>query len=214
MLYVSALFSIELAFLVLASSSIGGIRLRSFVLLNMVLITIFGGIMMPPGMPASNIGCVFYSFALGGVMLLLKRHGAVAVVKILQAIFFNIVMLLGVAITLNAMQWEGPGASAYHEVLAGTYRFSYASLCAFIIGQALYVYLYRKLQHRSVMYYYVANILLVQIVDTAIFFPLAFGASAIDLFSIAMNGLLVKVSIGLLLAPFMIMLCRTDPLKG
>ena len=185
MLYVVALIAIELAFLVLASSSIGGIRLRSFVLLNMVLITVFGGIMMPPGIPTSNVGCVFYSFVLVGVMLLFRRNGTVAVVKILQAVVFNIVMLLAVAITLNAIQWDGPGAAAYHEVLTGTYLFSYASLCAFIIGQVLYVYLYRKLQHRSVMSYYVVTMVIVQIVDTAIFFPLAFGASAIDLFSIA-----------------------------
>ena len=214
MIYAAALAAIELAFLVLASAGRDSAPLRAFVLLNMVLITVFGGIMFPPGMPTSNIGCVFYSFVLAAVMLLFRRDGTVSVVRILHVIVFSILMLLAIAVVLNAMKWDGPAAAAYHEVLEGAYRFSYASLCAFVIGQALYTCLYRKLQHRSVLWYYVVNMILVQAVDTALFFPLAFGESSIDLLPVALNGFFIKVAIGLLLTPFVVFLHRPAPVEA
>ena len=210
MIYIATLVAIEASFLVLASAGRDSAPLRAFVLLNMVLITVFGGIMFPPGIPTSNIGCVFYAFVLAAVMLLFRRDGTVSVVRILHVVVFSVLMLLAIAIVLNAMTWDGPTAPAYHEVLEGAYRFSYASLCAFAIGQALYTYLYRKLQHESVIWYYVANMILVQAIDTALFFPLAFGESLIGLLPIALNGFFIKIAIGLLLTPFVFFLHRTS----
>ena len=208
MIYIATIIAVEVSFLVLASAGRDSAPLRAFVLLNMVLITVFGGIMFPPGIPTSNIGCVFYSFVLAAVMLLFRRDGTVSVVRILHVVVFSILMLLAIAVVLNAMKWDSPSAAAYHEVLEGAYRFSYASVCAFAIGQALYTCLYRKLQYESVLWYYVANMVLVQAVDTALFFPLAFGESSIELLPIALNGFFIKVAIGLLLTPFILFLRR------
>ena len=206
MIHVAAIVAIETAFLVLASSSKDGIPLRAFVLTNMMLITVFGGIMLPAGVPQSNVGCIFYAFVLCGTMLMFRREGAQAAAKVVRAVTFNLIMLLALAVTMNAMRWDGDGAAAYHEVLSGTYRFSYASLLAFIIGQSLYAYLYARLQHMSVLSYYVINMIVVQAVDTLVFFPIAFGASALEILNIAGNGFVVKVAIGLMFAPFVVML--------
>ena len=206
MIHVAAIVAIETAFLVLASSSKDGIPLRAFVLTNMMMITVFGGIMLPAGVPQSNVGCIFYSFVLCGAMLLFRRDGAQAAAKVVRAVTFNLIMLLALSVIMNSMRWDGDGAAAYHEVLGGTYRFSYASLCAFIIGQSLYAYLYGKLKHMSVLSYYVFNMVLVQVVDTLVFFPIAFGASAMELIPLAGNGFVVKVAIGLMLAPFVVLL--------
>ena len=42
--------------------------------------------------------------------------------------------------------------------------------------------------------------------DTVVFFPIAFGASALEIINVAVNGFIVKVAVGLMLAPFVVML--------
>lgn len=207
---VPAMIAVEAVLMVL----FGKIRqpgvFRAFAVINMVLITIFGGVMIEIGQIATNIGCIFYASVMAAQSVIYFRAGASEAAKSVKVTLLAIVMILAATTIMDSMEWHGVSAGAYHTVLRGSYELAVASVAAFAISQGVLIAVLKSSKAGSLLGNYIVAVALAQALDSAIFFPLAFGALNGVLVSVMLWGYALKISIGLLLAPLVLYLADRD----
>ena len=182
--------------------------LQKCIIICMVCITIFGGLMMDVGGGyRTNAGSVLYAGVLALQYIIMRRFGWEAGTRCVIGTFVSLAMLAALMAVFAEFVDHDPMGQAYRLVIEGARRITVASFVAFAVGQTLFVILYRKAQNAPMALGYVINIAIVQAVDSAIFFSIAFGFEGFGA-GIMLSGYLVKVAIGLLMIPLLALATR------
>lgn len=183
--------------------------LQNCALVCMVTITIFGGVMVDVGSFRTNAGAVVYAAVLTLHYLIMRRFGWMAGMRCMIGTFLSLVMLTAIMTIMAEMVNPGQLGDAYTTVIETSRRVAVASFVAFALGQTLFVLFYRVAEHLPLAISYGANIVVVQALDSAVFFPIAFGFD--DLFSGPMlPGYFLKVALGLSAVPLLVLATRPE----
>ena len=155
-------------------------------LANIFLISFFGAMTLTAGSLSSNIGNLFFPFVLLSQFITLRKNGKHVALN-------NVWIVTGAIIFFSAitslMGKDVPPSS----IAAG-------SLCAFIVGQFFFVWFADKF--KSVWMAYGINMIITEILDSLIFFPIAFSNLPLrTVLFMAISGLVIKSILGISLIP-------------
>jgi uncharacterized PurR-regulated membrane protein YhhQ (DUF165 family) len=198
MMTMALMTGLEAGFLVVAAKQTGDGVLYRMVLVNMLLITLFGGIVAVIRGVHVNYGDIWYVGVVAAQGLLLARSGwragAYSVGATLGTLVFAVLAMLIVS--------TGHLVTPLWDVTVSAINFSAASFAAFAIGQAVMIATWRKMSDAPLWVRYGVSLTLCQLVDSAVFFPLAFWQGAPDdLLSLALGGCAIKAALGWLSVP-------------
>ena len=180
--------------------------LQMLTLLNMVLITLFGGVLFNWAGYTTNCGNVWYADVMLSQWLVMRRFGWRNGLRAATNTFAGLLMLLLMAAALQAALSKSMLDTAYGIVIDASRDFTVASFVAFWLGQGVFIAIYRATDRRSLWLCYAAAMVAAQAVDSAIFFPIAFGSFGISLLNAALAGFAVKIGLGLLAMPALVRL--------
>lgn len=175
-------------------------------MINMLMITMTGSKMTAPFGCITNVGNVFFAAVLLSQAVVIERYGDKTALAIVGLVFGALVMTF----VLGQMVKHVPGvpgneahAAAIDAVLSQAARITFASFISFAIVNSLFVWLYRRLFRWPLAIRYAAVAVLMQILDTVIFFGVAFGG-ILPLEAVAevmLAGLVIKSAFALLTVP-------------
>lgn len=166
----------------------GPFRARGLIAVNMVLISFFAAKMMATPIGVTNVSTVLYATVVLAQFLILKRYGRDAAVGTLRMTMFALIaaLSLGTVIALiPTVIGNELDAFAVDAIASTSLQVVLASLFAFIIGQSILVLVGEK--HGMFI-----TTTATQLVDSALFFPIAFGALD-GMYEIMAVGFAVKV---------------------
>lgn len=182
--------------------------LQKTILVFMVVITIFGGVMIDAASGYStNAGSVFYAGVLALQYIIMRRFGWEAGLKCVVSTFVSLIMLVITMAVMAELSGSDELGRAYALVIETSRRVTVASFVAFASGQLVFVVIYKASQKMPTSVAYGANMVVVQAVDSAIFYPIAFGFDKMGLGSM-LSGYAIKVGIGLLAIPLLSLATR------
>lgn len=189
------LAAIESALMAYALCSSGPFRLRGLIAVNIVLISLLASKLVSIGGFVTNVGSVLYATVVLAQIIIFDRFGKQAAVDTIRMTLYALVA----ALTLSYVVAHVPtvygnedASFALLQISDFSLRVVLASFFAFVLGQAALIISMEKFQS------YATSVLLVQIVDSAIFFPVAFGIFKLgEMTEILMVGLFLKVFISL-----------------
>ncbi len=201
--------------LVVAAWKLDKERLYSIVLIFLILIAIGGGKIVEFFGFATNTGNIFYAGVFLATYFLIERYGRREGFRLVWigttgVVAFSTLLYL----TLALVSVEG--TSTLSELLSGAYsavpRLAFASLLAYIAAQSFNVYFYTYLKQRfgggPARHLWVrinlSNIL-AQVVDSLIFFLVAFGGFVApeDIWEILVTGFVLKVLFVMAFSPLL-----------
>lgn len=197
------LLVIEGAFLYAAHRSHWTV-LRTHMVVNMLLIALFGGVMLPPlaGM-TSNAGNVCYASAVAALYLIWRSTGWRSALGTSSVVFASLLMIYLVTHVMRGLLLGGTTLDgAYAVVIDASHRFTVASFVAFWLGQGIFIALLEQLQDMPMWLHYGIAVVAAQLADSAVFFLVAFGAEP-AVIEIAAAGLVLKVVLGLAAIPML-----------
>jgi uncharacterized integral membrane protein (TIGR00697 family) len=199
---------IELFFITLLSR-FGKEWLYGTIVVNLLLITTLGSKIVSVFGFTMNAGNVFYASIFYAIILILEFHGKAAALRaVWQSSALLIFSLILAELTVSA--GGAPASRVFDEAIRGVFqmvpRIGIASLIAFIISQSVAIGFYERLKKKT-KNLWIRNgsaAVVVQMIDSLIFFPLAFyGAmSAEAVVGIAAAGFFAKLLVGLVSTPF------------
>ena len=142
-----------------------------------------------------------------------------------RAVYMGFMVMIFTTIIMSLALWFKPNAEDFgHDALVTIFGF-YAkvvlgSLTAFIVSQSFDVYFFQKIKEKlpANKYLWIRNngsTIVSQLIDTAIFVPIAFGGEGLGfdvLASIALSTYLIKVMVAALDTPFIYFTKRIKPL--
>jgi uncharacterized integral membrane protein (TIGR00697 family) len=186
-------------------------RLFGAVVLNLLLISIFGSKMVPFFNITTNAGNVFYACIFLATYFLLERNSvkstySVITVGILSVIFFT--LLSQIVLHFSVVSGQETLSQAFFTVFSPSPRIVCASLIAYTFAQYINIRIYSYLQNRFKGSYLFlrsngANIV-AQLVDSCIFFSIAFvDVSGTVLLQAIISGWLIKIFVVFLGTPFL-----------
>jgi queuosine precursor transporter len=180
--------------------------------INLILISTFGAKLIPVSIFEfiTNAGNVFYAVIFFTIHVLVEHYGKSAAQRGIW--FSSVFVILYVIMSDIARIFVGSSSSesvniAIYNVFGNTTRFALASILAYLVAQYFNIWFYdllrEKFQKRFLWYRDTASNILGQLLDSAIFFSLAFlnAIPPILLFEIMVVGFVLKVMIGLLGLP-------------
>ena len=170
-------------------------------MLNMVLITLFGGVLFSWADYSTNCGNVWYADVMLTQWLVMRRFGWRNGLRAAASTFVGLLMLLLITAVLQTQLSDSPLDTAYGMVIDASRDFTVASFMAFWLGQGVLITIYRACDARPLWLCYGVAIAAAQAVDSAVFFPIAFSSFDISLLHAAAAGFVVKVGLGLLAIP-------------
>ncbi len=193
--------AISLALVILAWK-IDRDRLHGVIVIFLILIAITGGKIVEFFGHMTNTGNIFYASVFLATYFLIERYGAregfrsigIGVVAI---VFFSVLARLAVALEGSAS--TALLSDALHVALAPALRLAIASLAAFVCSQSVNVslYVYLKARAEFMPLWLRANTanLFGQIVDSAIFFSIAFWGvvAPAGIVDVMLTGLVIKI---------------------
>ena len=177
--------------------------LQLLTLLNMVLITLFGGVLFNWAGYTTNCGNVWYADVMLTQWLVMRRFGWRNGLRAAANTFAGLLMLLLMAASLQAALSDSALDTAYGMVIDASRDFTVASFMAFWLGQGVLLSIYRAYETRPIWLCYGVAIVAAQAVDSAVFFPVAFNSFDISLLNAALAGFAVKIGLGLLAMPLL-----------
>lgn len=197
---------IELLALALASQAGKGC-LKLLVLSQLLLIYGYSQVLVDYGIGISNMGNVFFAVAVSALVLIYLNYG-IAEVKatILQVVIVVLVFvsLRYYTVELNSVNPDEAVTLAYKEALMHISSVFFASLGGFGLSAFVLVEILEKLK-TSLLVKYFTGVLTLEIIDSLIFFPVAFGFNP-EVFNLFMTGFIVKMVIHTALLPVVIFL--------
>ena len=187
------------------------LRLRRIITINMMMVVSFGTLLGDFGGYVTNYGTAWYATVVGTQIVLLDRYGRLAAAETIPACYMAVTLALLCTFPLTfAPVLPGNDAGAAVIVLA-QHRPQVLIAAYAALGPAIAVVdlVYAKLRPRSRWLAVVAAAVMSQVVDSVIFFPLAFGDLGTDfVVTAAVSGLIVKIPMTLAIAAAGLMAAR------
>lgn len=178
LLIISALADIVLVFIVARAQPQ---RLFGTIVLNLILITIFGGKLISLFGYSTNVGNVFYACVFLATHFLLERRDKKDVYPVIwfgivSVLFFTLVSQL--AVSFSSAVPGDPLSEAMRTVFSLSPRIAFASLIAYAFAQFVNIYLYdwikAKTKGRLLCLRSNGANVVAQFVDSCLFFTIAF----------------------------------------
>lgn len=171
-------------------------RLRGFVVVIMVMIWFFSSKLLDVGGYVSNIWNILYA----GVMLLqfviLEKLGKKFAIDTVKMVYYNLglAFLIAYFIFLFPTVLGNEIASDHVNYIANSnLRVITWSFSAFYLWQMVFIIAHEKLKHLSIFTRYTVPMILAQIVDSFVFFPVAFFWTGLPILQILSVGIIFKV---------------------
>lgn len=184
--------------------------LYATIVINLLLISLLGQKLIIVAGYATNIGNVYYAAVFFAIYLLLENATRVHVIRAISigtvsVVAFTALLLLGLGMQSHPAT---EGVSAMMSAVYGNApRFALASIVAFVVAQGVNVALYLTAREEPTHIHWwirlLVVILLAQLIDSLIFFSIAFwGVISSGLVIEGMvTGYLVKVGVGVATIP-------------
>lgn len=183
---------------------IGVDRLRSLIIVNLILISLFGSILISVVGYTTNMGNVLYTAISFALYLIIDKNGKETGKRVIFTSLFMLLLFTLLANTLNfSSSIPGEHGAILKQVFDANPRVLFASLLAFLMAQHFNVWLYVRLSSwRNGWFRTVTSNSLTQVIDSAIFFFVAFYAIVPlgQVLEIMTTGLAIKVLAGVLIA--------------
>lgn len=176
--------------------------LRKVMLIHMVLITLFGSSLLILPFGTTNAGTIWYSAVVAAQAVIAMRDGWR---KASEGVIITMCLLMFCILGVGLVVEQLPATSvsiqgAYATVFQSSRTFITAAFTAFVAGQAVMIFMGETFRGRSAWWYYGAAAVAMQAVDSAVFFPLAFGFDS-SVIRLAVFGWLIKSAIALATVP-------------
>ena len=199
---------IEIAMILFILHMPPGRSIRAFaklMIINMFLIAIFGGRTKEVFGHATNIGNIMFAAVLLAQAIVVRRWGRIAALENVVMIFIAMVIMFVLAQTIKYTP-AAPGdpiAESINAVLSGSAKVAHASFVAFAIVQYVFVEAMWRLRDWPTWLSYGLTAVAAQALDSAIFFGVAFGASADieTIIGMAVVGFVIKAGFAMLTVP-------------
>ncbi len=155
----------------------------------------------------SNYGNIFFSGVIYSIILAYYTYGeeeAAHIVKIMFFILFFFICCVSILLGLPYISSSQNVQSAMQTLFQPQFRIIVASFCSFYFVQQILFLLMRKIKHAKIIFFIPLLCLLIQAIDSSIFFPIAFYGvfSNIELLHTAFSGFIVKSVISIFSTPF------------
>ena len=212
MVSILALIAILAAALFYAGTQRSSYKLRLYMVVCMVLTTITGAVLLPPIFGhVSNAGNIFYVGAVASHGVIFMRDGREEAARAIRGAFAALLLILAVVVVMDHMAVDGADIPAHTQALLNDIKhFAPASLGAFALSQLVLWSLMDRWWRKSIWIRYGLAVVLAQAVDSAIFFPVAFGADIVPLAGLALTGFAIKAVLGLLSVPLVAAIVDRD----
>ncbi len=204
---------IELFFL-LYMLRLGMQGLVAVIVVNIILVSCFGALLIPLFGFTTNAGNVFYSVIFLAAQMMVERYGRSAASKSIWIGFSALVIFVLMAqysIRLTAAADDGALADSMHTVFSGVPRIALASMGAYLISQHLNIWIFAFLKDKyDGRHLWLRSLLSSvggQLVDSSLFFLIAFVGtlSSGGLLQALLIGFCTKVLVGLIGIPVLYM---------
>jgi queuosine precursor transporter len=177
-------------------------RLHGVILIFLILISLTGSKVVEFFGHPTNTGNIFYASVFLATYFLIERYGKregihAIWVGTIGMVFFMVLARLSIMFT--GSDSTAQFNEALHLSLAPAFRIAVASVIAFLVSQTInvlmYNYLKANMEHIGLWLRANATNLLAQIVDSVIFFTIAFAGvvGEPDLVDVILTGLTIKV---------------------
>ncbi|TSC82278.1 MAG: hypothetical protein G01um101420_442 [Parcubacteria group bacterium Gr01-1014_20] len=189
-----------------------GRRLFVGIIINLILVAVFGGKLISLFGFTTNVGNIFYAAVFLGVQLTLEYYGRKDAIRSVWVSFFavNFFVLMGqVVLGFQVEPMSGELASALRVVFGVVPRVTIASLFGLILSQYANIYIYdfvrRRVGEARLWLRSLTAVLVGQLVDSLVFFSIAFlGALEFGtVLQVMIVGFVIKVLIGVMALPFL-----------
>lgn len=199
---VIALLAAEIVLFTAAQKQKGPNLTRCFVVANMIGITIFAPKLMELGGYTTNIANIFYASVVLGVAVILVKYGLSHAIKTIASTLYALMVYVTLSYLLGSFPTvEGDTMAAVIDpVTFSGIRIVGASFLAFFISNFTFINLLDRLKDSHIFLGYTLGIILLQAVDSIIFFPIAFGQS-FNWHEFMIVGFMFKVIIGMIYFP-------------
>lgn len=202
MILITTIIFAEFLFLLYAASSNFVNKLHGYVISKMVFISIFAPVLLMIGGTTTNVGTLLYGSVMSAQCIVFIKFGKDVVHRILDTSLFILVMTFISSMFVQNLPLL-VGNEQYLLAAKSLLNFSpmniLASFIAFSISQSVLIYLLSKLKNWNI-FKIVGAIIIAQIVDSVIFFPIAFS-SIPEWWMIMISGFWVKVALAIVYAP-------------
>ena len=198
--------------LILFASRRGREYLFATIAVNLVLISIFGAKLVPIFGFVTNTGNVFYAGVFLATHMLIERYGekeGYRAIRIGALVIFLFLLMAQLTFDLTGYFETADVNRAIHDLFRNVPRIGIASIFAFIVAQnvnvRVYGYLKNKTHDKKLWFRDNASNILGQLVDSVLFFSIAFGGTIPNeiLMQVMFGGFLVKVIVGAVGTPFL-----------
>ena len=165
---------------------------------------------------------IFYSAIFLGTDILSEFHGKE---EGYEAVWNGFLGLVAIAVLGKIVIWFNPTpdsasfGKAFNTVFGGTWRVALGSFVAYLISQRFDVWFFHKIKSLTEgKYLWFRNILSTstsQLIDTVIFFPIAFGGIITELGQVMFVAYIMKIVVALVDTPFIyfVSYLRSDKAK-
>lgn len=214
-MYEALIVLIETGMLIYASMANGFYRLRTLIVSNMVLITLFAPKLISMFGYTTNLGVIFYATAMLAQMMIIHMYGREAALYTIRMVLFallSVVSLMFVSSLLPVVSGNEEFSMAMKGVLQFPPQTLFASFFAFVIAQYAIVSCLEKRCSSSIatILKYLGVAVCAQAIDSSIFFPLAFGTimDMHDIWEMVYTGFIAKVAIMAVIGPVVVAYLR------
>jgi len=197
------LFTIQSAFILISPRDDEPYYLRGLVIVNMILIGMFAARLFEIGGLVSNVGNIMFASVVAMQAILITNHGHAAGLKTIAigARSLMLFSLTGFALAkFPLVDGNHEAAIAVDQIANTSLSVITASFLAFKCGQYAFLRLLDRWKEYPLWGKYTAAMIILQIIDSLIFFPIAFGLNS-ELLEIALVGFITKVVIGIIYLP-------------
>lgn len=198
--------------LVLLAARFGKTWLYAIIIANVILVSTFAAKLIPIFGLVTNVSNTFYAAIFIATDIISEHHGKKAAFKSIWLGFAGLVvfMILGqFALLFSTVADTETVSAAMDTLFAAVPRIAVASFVAYAISQSLDIWIFDKIRNSTgdgkLWFRNLGSTLLAQLVDSVIFFTLAFaGTVPVEtLIVIILTGYIVKAVVALMDTPFM-----------
>ncbi len=199
-------------FFILLMLRFGEQGLAGLIVTNIILVSCFGALLIPLFGLTTNAGNVFYASIFLTAQVVTEHYGRRAAYRSI-AVGFGALVLFVLLAQYSIRLVGSPGseqlANSMQTVFAGVPRIALASMVAYLFSQTLNIWLFdllrRKMHKKALWFRAIASSTVGQIVDSVLFFAIAFAYSISNnqLLEAMTVGFLVKIAISILGVPIL-----------
>ena len=186
--------------------------LRVFIVTMLCLIGFTGVHATRMGPVIVNPGVALYAAVIPALIAIYLRDGQRRAWRAVQVAVYADLLLIALSTAIHNLEPAAPGpmSDAIVRVTAWPAQVAVASILAFIAAAATAIAIMRRAEDWSPAWAVVVAIVVAQLVDSLIFFPVAMAElPGVVVGVIALNGWLIKSIVGIALMPLLLLLERS-----